>query len=308
MYSMVQMLLTRINFEFYNNTMSSKTKSIIYVLLCVLLWALIPVVSKLGQTELDNHQFLFWSSLVSMLSFVAILISQKRISALYKLSFNNWLQAIGLGFLGTYLYYILLYFGYAKAQGLEVLIIQYCWPIFVVLLSVLILKEKLNVRKSFSVLLGFFGVFLVLSQGNFSNISFDNFFVDGIVLLAAFVFGLFSVLSKKNKTDDLLLVTIYFITATVVSFFSMSLMSDFKLPTVGSLLPILINGIFVNGVSYIFWIKALKKGDASFIAPFVFLTPVISSVFLILFFNEPFLKVYLFGLLAVVFAGLINRK
>lgn len=288
--------------------MNSKTKSIVYVLLCVLLWALIPVVSKLGQNELDNHQFLFWSSLVSMLTFVIIIIGQKKLSNFNKLNVANWLQAIGLGFLGTYLYYILLYFGYAKAQGLEVLIIQYCWPIFVVLLSIFILKEKLSIRKSISVLLGFFGVFLVLSKGNLTNIRFDNFFVDGIVLLAAFVFGLFSVLSKKTKTDEMLLVTIYFLTATVVSFISMLLLSEFKLPTLNSLLPILINGIFVNGISYIFWIKALKKGDASFIAPFVFLTPIISSVLLILFFNEPFLKVYLFGLLSVVIAGLVNQK
>lgn len=286
----------------------SKAKSIVYVLLCVLLWALIPVVAKLGQTGLDNHQFLFWSSSVSLLTFVIIMVVKKNTKSLVNLRRAEWINAALLGFLGTYLYYILLYFGYSKAKGIEVLIIQYCWPIFVILLSVLILKEKINFRKVVSILLGFFGVVLVLTKGNFADLHLENLYVDGIVLLAAFVFGLFSVLSKKINIDSLSLVTIYFGVATIVSFISMVCLSGFKLPTSSTIIPILVNGIFVNGISYIFWIKALKNSNASFVAPFVFLTPVISTVLLILFFNEAFYYIYLIGMLAVILGGLINKK
>jgi len=202
----------------------------------------------------------------------------------------------------------LLYFGYANAKGIEVLIIQYCWPIFVIVLSILILKERLNLRKVISIILGFFGVFMVLTKGKLTDIHLDNLFVDSIVLLAAFVFGLFSVLSKKVKIDSLSLVTIYFLTATVISFISMISLSEFKLPTQDTILPILINGIFVNGISYIFWIGALKIGKASFIAPFVFLTPVISTILLILFFKEPFQLVYVIGMISVILGGLINKE
>lgn len=288
--------------------MNSTTKSIIYVLVCVLLWALIPVVSKLGQANLDNHQFLFWSSLISFFTFLIIITIQNKVKVFFYLPAKDWLTSIGLGILGTYLYYILLYFGYANAKGIEVLIIQYCWPIFVIVLSVLILKEKLNSRKLISIIFGFLGVLLVLTKGKLTDIHFDNLFVDSVVLLAAFVFGLFSVLSKKVKIDALTLVTIYFLTATVISFFSMISFSEFRLPTQDTFLPILINGIFVNGISYIFWIKALKIGKASFIAPFVFLTPVISTILLIVIFNEPFQLIYVVGMISVILAGLINKE
>lgn len=288
--------------------MNRKTKSIIYVLICVLLWALIPVVSKLGQSNLDNHQFLFWSSAVSFLTFLIIILTRKKGKVILRLSTKDWIHSIVLGLLGTYLYYILLYFGYANAKGIEVLIIQYCWPIFVIVLSILILKERLNLRKVISIILGFFGVFMVLTKGKLSDIHFDNLFVDSIVLIAAFVFGLFSVLSKKIKIDSLPLVTIYFFTATIISFLSMITLSEFKLPTKETYLPILINGIFVNGISYIYWIGALKIGEASFIAPFVFLTPVISTVLLILFFKEPFQLVYVVGMTSVILGGLLNRE
>ena len=123
--------------------MKSKTNAIVYTLICVALWALIPVVSKLGQANLDNHQFLFWSSVISFLAFLVATVVVKQSKMFLSYKGHDWFNAISLGFLGTYLYYILLYFGYANAQGLEVLVLQYSWPIFIVLLSIFILKEKL---------------------------------------------------------------------------------------------------------------------------------------------------------------------
>ena len=55
--------------------------------------------------------------------------------------------AIFTGFIGAYLCYILLYFGYASASGLEVLILQYSWPLMMVLISIFYLKEKQNLRR-----------------------------------------------------------------------------------------------------------------------------------------------------------------
>jgi drug/metabolite transporter (DMT)-like permease len=283
-------------------------KSIIYIIACVFLWALIPVVSKLGQNGLDNHQFLFWSSLSSLLFFLGIGLFKKNLQKLRDISKIKWFQAICLGFLGTYLYYVLLYFGYANAPGMEVLIVQYSWPILIVLLSLILLKEKLTISKTTSILLGFIGVFLVLTKGNFKQLKFENINIDLIVFIGAFVFALFSVLSKKIKMDDMLLLTIYFLTASFASFISMNFFSEFKTPSISTALPILINGFLVNGLSYVFWIRALKIAEASFIAPFVFLTPVLSAIFLIVFFNEPFYTAYLIGMSCVILGGLLNAK
>ena len=286
--------------------MHSKTKAIIYVLICVGLWALIPVVSKLGQTNLDHHQFLFWSSVLSLIALLFAAVAKKKVKNFFKYKFHDWLYIVFLGFLGTYLYYILLYFGYAQAQGIEVLVLQYSWPIFVVILSIFILKEKFTWKKLLTILLGFTGVFLVMTKGNFTQIHLENFWVDILVILAAVAFASFSVLSKKVHLEPYIMITIFFLTATVASYISMILLSDFSLPSKETVIPIAINGIFINGYSYIFWIKALQESDASFVAPFVFLTPVISIFYLVIFFQESFLPVYVIGLLAVVIGGLLN--
>lgn len=283
-----------------------KVKAIVYVLLCVMLWALIPVVSKVGQTNLDNHQFLFYSSFVSFLLFLTLSFFTKEYKVFSRLRIYEFLKVVFLGFLGTYLYYILLYFGYKNAKGLEVLVLQYSWPVFIVLLSSIILKEKITKRKTIAVTLGFLGVFVILSKGNFTHIHLANIKVDMIVLFAGLVFALFSVLSKKITLDALSLNTIYFLIATIFSFFSMMIFSNFKLPTQSDIYPIIINGLLVNGISYLFWIKALKNAKASFLAPFIFLTPVISSIYLVVFFGEIFLPVYIVGLVLVIAGGILG--
>ena len=287
--------------------MGSKRKAIIYVFICVALWALIPVVSKLGQVNLDNNQFLFWSNIVSFLAFLSAAIIVKQVKTFLSYTLKDWINIVLLGFLGTYLFYILLYFGYANAQGLEVLVLQYSWPIFIIPFSMLFLGEKLTFRRSISMFLGFLGVAFVLTKGNFNRIYLNNYYVDLLVIIAALSFALFSVLSKKVKIEPYTMITGFFLTGTIISFASMLCLSRFSLPTKATIIPILINGIFVNGYSYILWIKALKEAEASFIAPFVFLTPIIAAVYLIIFFHEPILPIYGFGLSAVVIGGLLNR-
>jgi drug/metabolite transporter (DMT)-like permease len=287
--------------------MHLKTKAMIYVLICVGLWALIPVVSKLGQTNLDNHQFLFWSSVSSLFTLIFATVVKKKIKDFLKYKIRDWFHVAFLGFIGTYLCYILLYFGYAKAQGIEVLVLQYSWPIFVVVLSVFILKEKFTWKSVFTIILGFTGVFLVMTKGEFTQFDLSNYLVDILVLIAAFSIALFSVLSKKAHFELYTMVTIFYLTATVASFISMITLSDFSLPSKETIIPILLNGIFVNGYSYIFWIKALNNSEASFVAPFAFLTPVLSIFYLILFFHEAFLPIYGFGLLAIIAGGMLNN-
>lgn len=291
--------------------MTGKTKGTLYVLVCVALWGLIPVVAKLGQTSLDNHQFLFWSSLVSFLVLSSNAAITGKLQEIKSYSLKDWFLISFLGLLGTYLYYLFLYLGYAQGKGLEVLVIQYTWPIIIVALSLFILSEKLNARKVIALALGFIGVITVLTKGDFNQINVSNPSVIALVGIGAFCFALFSVLSKsilgkdKNKSP-LVVVSLYFLTALVAAFISMLYFSDFSTPTASEVTPILLNGILVNGYSYIFWVKALQSTEASYLAPFTFIAPILSAIYLILIFDEPVVIAYGAGLVLIVVGGLVN--
>ncbi len=286
---------------------NQKLKGTFYVLLCVFLWGLIPVVAKIGQSSLDNHQFLFWSSLVSFLVLLGSSFIKDRWKSFATISLRGYAWLVFLGLLGTYIYYLFLYLGYARAAGMEVLVVQYTWPLLIVLLSIVILHESLNGKKLLSLVLGFAGVVCVLTKGKLGEIQFSGLGVILWVAAGAFCFALFSVLSKHVEYEPLTVISIYFLSALSASFLSMLHFSTFDIPQdFRTLIAILLNGVLVNGFSYVFWIAALKAVDASYIAPFTFMTPLVSAVYLILFFGEPFLVAYAVGLIFVVSAGLIN--
>lgn len=287
--------------------MQNKPRALAYTLSCVALWALIPVVSKLGQDGLDNHQFLFWSSLVSFVAFAVASAAGGKLPALRSYRAKDWAAMVALALLGTYLYYVLLYFGYAKAEGFEVLVLQYTWPVFIVLLSVPILRERFTVRRALSCALGFAAVVLVLTKGNLSGIKLGNLAVDACVIVGAFSFALFSVLGKKVSFEPFTMNAVFFLVATVASFASMMAFSGFAIPSARTALPVTVNGLFVNGFSYVLWVKALRAADASFVAPFVFLTPVVAALYLVAFFSAPVLPVYGIALALVAASGFMNR-
>lgn len=288
--------------------MKSHIKSnigIVYVILCILLWSLIPTFAKFAQSGLDHYQYLFYSSIVSFLSLFVVSFLQKDLKEILSYSKQVFLVLFFLGFL-DFLYYLLLYFGYKNANGLEVLVIQYMWPIFIVFLSLVILKEKFTKRKFVSMILGFIGVSLVITKGSYSTLDFSKIDVLLVVMIGTIAFALFSVLSKKVKINSTNAVMIYFFSAIVYSTISLETFSSFIFPQLSDWSPILINGILINGISYLFWIKSLQIYDASKVAPFLFITPILSAFFLIVFFDEPILTVYFVGLFFVIISGLVN--
>lgn len=70
----------------------------------------------------------------------------------------------GLGFLGIFLYSGLYYHGLSQLTSQEACILNYLWPMMIVLFSALLLGEKITVRTVAALLLSFSGV-VVLTLG-----------------------------------------------------------------------------------------------------------------------------------------------
>lgn len=286
--------------------------AIFYALLCVLAWSCIPVVAKLtqGDAALDSFQLLFWSNVLSTVvvaPFALKLRAAKRPSTSPpNITFKSIAFTALLGFFGCFFYYLCLYYGYANANSIDVLITQYTWPASMAILGMIILRESITARKIVGIGLGFLAAIIVISKGNITSLTLDNPSVLLIVLLGATGFALFSVLSKKNTLfTPNLTVLLYFTVATVFSLIALLSQSKLTLPPQSTWLSLLLNGALFNGLSYILWIRALNLTDASNIAPLVYLAPVLSVIWLVIIFAEPFYLAYAIGIALTVLSGLI---
>ncbi|PID44759.1 MAG: EamA family transporter [Proteobacteria bacterium] len=278
---------------------------ILLALVCVFAWSFIPVVSKLGQLHIDSFQFLFWTNFLSALA-VGLTIKPSKKHLIETIKQTNYKQTVLLGFLGCFFYYLCLYYGYAHGNTTDVLVVQYLWPALVPVFAVLFLKERLNVYKVVSIVLGFFAAVIVFTKGDVLSIGFSGAFVLLTVFVGATSFALFSVFSKmEHRVDVSFSVFMYFLWASIFSFISIVAWSNLVIPDLESVLIILVNGVFINGLSYILWVYALSKEDASKIAPLVYISPVLSVVWISLIFGDSITVTNITAVALVVASGLL---
>lgn len=275
---------------------------------CIFVWSFIPLVAKLGQATISNYTFLFWTNLFSSISTGLVILFSKKDRASVRASLFK-INPIILGFLGCYFYYLCLYYGYDKGNPTEILVIQYLWPALIPIFSIFLLKEKLDNRTIIAVLLGFLGAVLVFTKGNIDNISFNNLTVLSIVFIGAIAFALFSVLSKKDISQNVQVgIFLAFLWATVFSFFTMIFTDGFQSLSGNTLIILLLNGVFINGLSYLLWVYALSKSEANKIAPLVYMSPILSIIWLAIFFKQPITFLNIIAIILVLISGILVRK
>ena len=280
----------------------------LYLFLCILLWAAIPVVSKNILLEIDFLQMLFYSSIISLITLTFVLIFRRKNLQLYSKKAYGYLAF--LGFLGAYLYYIFLYAAFSLTTAQEGFILAYTWPILVLLLAFMILREKITLRKIIAISLGFFGIVIIFTHGNLNELEITNVLGDALALLGAFIFALFSILGKRVNYDRVVAAFIYFLVASIFSFITMLAFSNFVVPSSTTLIYLLLNGILINGLTYIWWFKALENLETHIVSTTLYLTPFISLLYISLFLPEQIMVSSIIGLVIIV-AGIflqISRK
>ena len=258
------------------------------------------MVTKNILVELNNLQMLFYSTIFSCIVMGGIVLFQKKISVLATYSIHDYAKVGMLGFLGTYLYYVLLYAALALTSASEGFILAYTWPMLVIILAFPLLKERLTVKKLCSIFISFLGIVVNVTHGSIFTLSFTSLQGDMLALGGAGVFALFSVLGKKYHYDQVVSVFIYFVTALVIITPTLFLFSSLKVPSFHVWLWLLLNGFLVNGISYIFWFKALEYGDTSVTSNALYLTPFLSLVYIALFLGEQILLSSIVGLVIIV--------
>lgn len=171
-----------------------------------------------------------------------------------------------------------------RCQTIEVGLFNYLWPSLTIIFSVLILSKRATFWLIPATVIGFTGVFLVLTQG--ASISFQIFFKNlldnpaayGLGLLAAISWALYSNLARRlggEKSDE---GVAFFMIATglcflIVSFFSPHAFIFYQRTVV----EIGVLGLF-TAIAYVFWDTAMRKGDVVLIAACSYMTPLLSTL------------------------------
>ncbi len=278
-----------------SDLMKTEIKAYAYAVLCIVSWAMIPICSKKVLVGMNNFAMLLFSNLISFITIGIYITLNKKWHIAKRYAPKDYLYMSFLGILGSFVYYVLLYGAFEVAKAQEVFIINYLWPVLVVIFAVFILKEPITSLKIISILISFIGVVVIVTKGNMLSINLSSIKGDILAFLGAISFALFSVLGKGSNYDETVAVFVYFLSSFVMSLIFIPFLK-IDHTNLNILFWLIINGVFVNGISYIFWFYALKKGNIHIVSNAVYMTPFISLLFISFFLKE---RIYPYSLIAL---------
>ena len=278
-----------------------------FALITVALWSTSATLVKSLTEGIDSLCLLGYTSLFATAVLVLLLVLRRQAGRLLDYGPREYGQMAALGFLGMFLYSALYYFGIDRLTAQEACILNYLWPVTVVLFSCLILKEPLTGRKGAAIALSFSGVLVIagfdLTAGG-GTLSGDW---PGIAACvgAAVSYGLFSVWNKKLAPDQTVGMIVFWGTCCVCAFALSALLGTLVLPTLPQLGGMVWLGVAVDGLPYLLWAIALNGVEnTARIANLAYLTPILSVILSAAALGEILAPAYLIAL-ALILLGIV---
>lgn len=234
---------------------------VIFTILAGVLWGCISIFIKtLADLGLSSIHVMFIRATLSAVMLFFFLLIRDR--SLLKIKLRDLWMFIGTGVVSLS-FFSLCYFTTILEVGASVaVILLYTSPIFVLILSVLFFKEKINARKITALVLTFAGCIFVaglkgVESGN-SQITLKGFLIG---LCAGFGYALYSIFSRfALKKYDSFTVTFYTFVFSGVSII------PFTIGTMGTDLP----GIILPNEQ--FWLFSVGIALFCTVLPYIFYT------------------------------------
>lgn len=251
-------------------------KSTVYALLAVTMWSTMAAITKLLLNGIPNFQVLAICSGIASAFLFTVTACRGRISVFRQYGARQYCRMAALSFLGMFSYHALYFYGLSVLSSQTACILNYLWPVMIVVFSCVILKEKLTFWKAAAIVCSFAGVVILTADGSLFSANSSALGV-AACLLDAVAYGLFSVLNKKDDVDQSVMMTVAWGFSAVFSVIVGAFTESWVPLTGGQIAGFVWLGIVPNATGYLLWALALKNSEeASSVSNFAFAVPFLS--------------------------------
>ena len=222
----------------------------------------------------------------------------------------NWPARVWLlGVIGLFGYHALYFAALQLAPPAEANLVNYLWPLLIVLLSAPLAGERLAWPHLSGALLGLAGVaLLALSRG----LSFSGGYAlgYGLALGCAITWSLYSVLSRRFGETPTDAIAAFCAASAALSLICHLLFERTVWPaSTAAWLAVLALGLGPAGSAFYLWDHAVKRGDIQALGALSYATPILSTALLIACgLAEPTMALLLAALLVTAGAVLASRE
>lgn len=252
--------------------------------------SLTPILLALAAILIWSTLGLAGSGLQSVPRFLllsATLLTSGTVSLIRRGGWQVPLKVFLVGVGGIFGYHFLYFTAFAHAPAVETNLINYLWPLLIVVLTPLLLPgTRLRASHILGALLGLLGAALIATGGK-PDLQFQYLSGYAAALGAALTWAVYSLLTKRLP---------HFPTDTVGAFCLLSGLLSLGIyflrggswPEIAAVTPLnwlflILVGIGPMGASFFLWDAALKRGDPRVIGSLAYLTPLLSTLNLVIF-------------------------
>ena len=249
-----------------------------YAISAVVIWSTTAALVKSLLTAIPTFEALFLSTFAASLFLLGVQLVRDggRIFRTYDV--RGYMSMAGLGFLGLFLYSGLYYYGLSQLTSQEACLLNYLWPMMIVLFAALLLGERITLRTAAALLLSLSGV-VVLTLGGEGSAEGNGMLGTVACLLAALCYGLFCVLNKRRNIDQTVMMIMAWGVTAVCSLPVTLLTEEWVSLSWTQWIGLLWLGVFIDAVGYLWWAMALQEArDAATVANLAYAVPLLSLV------------------------------
>lgn len=293
--------------------MNNSTKGILFALLATLLWSGNMVIASGVKGHIPPIGLAFWRWTIACIVLAPFALKSTIENCQIIKKHIRYLALTAL--LGITIFNTLIYVAGKTTSAVNLSLIAISIPLFIVLLSRIIFKEKVSNIKIIGIATIIMGILVLISKGSFQAMLQINFAIgDVLMLLACFFFAYYTILVRK-KPDDLspkvFLFSVFVIgTLLLLPFYIVEhlyfkqVIFDTKTILVTSYV-----GICASLISFYLWNEAIRLIGTSKTAMIYYLIPVFSGILAYFFLNQAIVLTQVISM-GIIIAGLLitNKK
>lgn len=246
-------------------------------LTAILMWSLLAVLT-VATGRIPPFQLAAMTFLIGGLAGCASWLKAGGAAHALRQPAVAWIVGVG----GLFGYHALYFLSLRLAPPAEAGLLNYLWPLLIVLFSSFLPGEHLKRHHVVGALLGLAGTVLLFA-GN-TGAQYDAAQIPGFVaaIIAAFVWAAYSVLSRRLKAVPTEAVAGFCLVTALLAAVSHLLIETTVWPeTQGQWLAVLALGIGPVGAAFYAWDIGMKRGDIRVLGAASYATPLLSTGFLI---------------------------
>jgi len=189
------------------------------------------------------------------------------------------LRTLALGVYGLFAYHFLLFIALRHAPAVEANLVNYLWPLFIVVLSPWVLPGvRLRLPHVLAALLGFGGAAIAIVGGRDLSGTLAWGYLPA--LAAAFIWATYSLLTKRVPDFPTTAIGLFGLVSGVLSLLCHAMLEPAVALQARDWLLLAVLGLGPLGGAFFLWDKALKLGDPRQIGILSYITPLASTALL----------------------------